>query len=50
MNTLVQMRPLIQAHGITDEDLEDLARILKDPTLWYSSFAAYSVRGRAPAA
>jgi SAM-dependent methyltransferase len=45
--TLLQVRPLLQAHGITDAELEELARILQDPGQWFSSFAAYSVRGRA---
>ena len=46
MSTLNQMRPLILANGITDQDFEDLAGILDDPREWFSSFAAYSVRGR----
>jgi SAM-dependent methyltransferase len=48
--SLAQLRPLIVAQGVTEEQLVELDRQLADPTWWFSAFALYSVRGRAPAA
>jgi SAM-dependent methyltransferase len=48
--SLAQVRPLILANGVTEEQLAELDRQFTDPTRWFSGFAVYSVRGRAPAA
>jgi SAM-dependent methyltransferase len=48
--TLAQLRPLVAASGVTDEQLAEFSRVLADPTRWFHSFAFYSVRGRVPAA
>jgi SAM-dependent methyltransferase len=45
--SLAQVRPLILANGVTEEQLAELDRQFADPT---RCFAVYSVRGRAPAA
>jgi SAM-dependent methyltransferase len=50
MASAAQVRPLILANGIIEEQLDELGRQMADSTRWYSGFAFYSVRGRAPAA
>lgn len=50
LTSIAQLGPLITALGITDEQLAELRRVFADPTQWFSGFAVYSVRGRAPAA
>jgi SAM-dependent methyltransferase len=48
--SMVQLRPALLAVGATEDQLEDLRRVLADPARWFSGFALYSVRGRAPTA
>jgi SAM-dependent methyltransferase len=49
MASAAQMRPLLAAGGVTEEQLAEFGRQMADPTRWFSGFAVYSVRGRAPA-
>jgi SAM-dependent methyltransferase len=44
-----QLRPFLAGRGFTDEHFAELGRHMADPTRWFSGFAMYSVRGRAPA-
>ena len=46
--SMVQLRPLMVASGFSEADLDELARLMADPTQWLTAFAIYSVRGRAP--
>ncbi|MCA1844577.1 MAG: hypothetical protein LC792_15580, partial [Actinobacteria bacterium] len=48
--SVAQLRPYIAALGITDERIASFGRQIADPTQWFSGFAVYSVRGRAPSA
>ena len=50
MASVAQVRPFIATSGITEEHIAALGRQIADPTQWFSAFAMYSVRGRAPAA
>jgi SAM-dependent methyltransferase len=50
MASVAQVRPFIAVVGITEEHIASLERQLADTTQWFSAFALYSVRGRAPAA
>jgi len=50
MASVAQLRPFIATSGITEEHIAALGRQIADPTRWFSAFAMYSVRGRAPAA
>jgi SAM-dependent methyltransferase len=45
-----QLRPALLAVGATEDQLDDLPRVLADPAMWFPGFAVYSVRGRAPTA
>jgi hypothetical protein len=49
MASIALLRPLVIG-GVTEEQLAELDRVFSDPTRWFSGFAVYSVRGRAPAA
>ena len=46
--SFAQIRPLILAEGATEAQLDELARLMEDPTQWFHHFAIYSVRGRVP--
>jgi len=50
MASVAQMRPFIVASGGTEEQIAEFEREMADSTQWFSGFAFYSVRGRAPAA
>jgi SAM-dependent methyltransferase len=50
MASAAQVGPLLAARGFTEAKLAELGREVADPTRWFSGFAVYSVRGRAPAA
>lgn len=45
-----QLRPALLAVGATEDLLEDCRAVLSDPSRWFTGFAVYSVRGRAPSA
>ena len=49
MASATQLRPFLAAGGFTDEHFAELGRHMADATRWFSGFAMYSVRGRAPA-
>ena len=49
MTSMDQLRPALLAVGATEDQLEDLRHVLSDPAKWFTGFAVYSVRGRAPA-
>ena len=50
MTTVAQIQPLLMARGLSEDQIAELGRQMADPTRWFSGFAVYSVRGRAPAA
>ena len=50
MASVAQVSPLLATSGVTDAQMAGLGRELADPTRWFTGFAVYSVRGRAPAA
>ncbi len=45
-----QMRPAVLAAGATEDQLEEVRRLITDPKQWFTIFATLSVRGRVPAA
>ena len=47
--SLKQIKPALLALGSTEDQLDDFRRVMADPTKWFSGFAVYAVRGRAPA-
>jgi SAM-dependent methyltransferase len=49
MASMDQMRPPLLAVGATEDQLDDMRRVLADPANWFAGFAVYSVRGRVPA-
>ncbi|MCA1841690.1 MAG: methyltransferase domain-containing protein [Actinobacteria bacterium] len=48
--SIAQLRPAILAAGATEDQLEEFTRVIRDRTQWFTHFAQYSVRGRAPSA
>lgn len=49
ITSMEQLRPALLAVGATEDQLEELPRVMSDPTNWFTGFAIYSVRGRVPA-
>lgn len=49
MASMQQIRPALLAVGATEDQLEDFLHVMCDPAKWFTGFAVYSVRGRAPA-
>jgi len=48
-NSVPQLRPAILAAGATEAEIDEVFRIIEDPTQWFTMFATSSVRGHAPA-
>jgi SAM-dependent methyltransferase len=48
MASLVALRALMLASGFSETDLDEIERLMADPTQWFTGFAIYSVRGRMP--
>jgi SAM-dependent methyltransferase len=49
MMSVKQIRPLLIASGVTEDQMADMGRDFDDPARWFSGFAFYSVRGRVAA-
>lgn len=47
--SIAQLRPALLAVGAAEDQLEAFNHLVSDPTMWFSGFALYSVRGRVPA-
>jgi SAM-dependent methyltransferase len=48
-NSVRQMQPALLAAGATEAQVDEATRLVDDPTQWFTLFATFSVRGRAPA-
>jgi SAM-dependent methyltransferase len=48
-HSVAQVRPAILAAGATDAQIDEALRAAEDPAQWFTLFATFSVRGRAPA-